>query len=208
MNIHLIGDSHTIMYKGLEPFIKTYHFGACTAYSLLNEHSVTDSFKKLNSFVKEKNPYDHCIIFGFGEIDCRVLIYYKMIEYDISMNDMIDIVIYRYLAAVNFVKNKGFNVIIHGNVPAVLQKNDYNLKYYGDLETRASISWRFNKFLQFLCVNNRIPYYDMYYELPQLVDDNRACKEEFLLPDHVHVDPQKLDVVEKFKTWITKWEIL
>ena len=202
MNIHLIGDSHTLMHKGLEPEIMTHHFGACTAYGLLNEHSETKSFQSLHNLIRsEISTLNTVFIFGFGEIDCRVLIFYKHMEYKIDLVYMVQIVVYRYFAAISYVRDLGIEVMVHGPIPAVQQGNEYNLKHYGDNSTRASINLVFNRLLREKCAKEGIMYFDA-CALPYLMGPHGLVPKEVLLPDLVHVDPKKVPIADDFGSWV------
>ena len=205
--VYLIGDSHTIMYLGMKPEIYPIHFGACTAYSLMTEHSYTNSYKTLKEFLINKNYKEDTIIFGFGEIDCRVLIYFKHIKYNIPIIDMVDIVVYRYMSALDYVEDCGFKVAVHGPIPAVRQGNEYNLEFYADESIRAFISSRFNMRLKDKCSMSAIPYFDCHL-LPYLHSGNNLIPTDNLLNDKVHVDPNKVPIQEDFRQWLKTWGIL
>jgi hypothetical protein len=208
MNIHIIGDSHTIMYKSLEPEIKSIHMGACTAYSLMTEHSFTNSYTTIRKFISGLDNKKDMIIFLFGEIDCRVLIYFKHIKHNIgSIQDMIDIVAYRYLSALLYVAYLGFNIAVHGPIPAVRQGNDYGLEHYADEKTRAWISTNFNITLKNLCEIIGIPYFNS-HSLSYLKGEDGLVPVESMLPDLVHIDPTKVPIVEDFKKWLKELNTL
>ena len=206
--IHLIGDSHTIMYKddtypgfGL-PDIQTHHFGACTAHGLMSTKSVTQSFSTLARFMADHDPRKDMIFFGFGEIDCRVLIYHKSIEYNVTVGAMISIVIDRYFMAINLTRNYGYDVAVHGIVPAVLQENEYKIKNYAPLSIRADISERFNDQLALRCGEQRCDFYDFQNHNHSIMSTGKTMIEAFMLPDKVHVDPRKYPVGPSFKSWL------
>jgi len=206
--VYLIGDSHTIMYLGMKPEIDPIHMGACTAYSLMSEHSFTNSYKIMKKHLSDWNIFKDTVIFGFGEIDCRVLIYYKHIKYGInSIRDMIDIVAYRYLSTLLYTRNLGFKIAVHGPIPAVRQTNEYKLEFYADDQTRAWISSQFNITLRELCMDNGIHYFDA-HSLPYLKGNDGLIPKEHLLPDLVHVDPNKVPIQEDFRQWLKTWGIL
>jgi len=209
--IYLIGDSHTIMYRGIDPHeIKPVHFGACTAYSLMTEHSITNSFKNIKKYLLENNiDLSDVLIFGFGEIDCRVLIYYKHKKYDIDLKDMIDIVVYRYLSAIYYLKEKwfGVKVAVHGPIPAVKQRNEYKLEFYADEFTRASINDYFNIKLRYICNKNNIPYFNT-YDFLYLKGKDGIIPIESLLPDLVHINSDKVPIKDDFKQWLRECKFL
>ena len=206
--VYLIGDSHTIMYLGMKPEIDPIHFGACTAYSLMSEHSFTNSYNTMKKYLSEWNIHKDTVIFGFGEIDCRVLIYFKHIKYKInSIQDMVDIVVYRYMSAIDYVEDLGFKVAVHGPIPAVRQTNEYKLEFYADEQTRVWISSKFNMRLQDKCNMSAIPYFNA-HSLPYLRGNDGLVPKEHLLPDLVHVDPNKVPIQEDFRQWLKTWGIL
>jgi len=205
MNTHLIGDSHVLMHLNLEnDFFKTHHFGACTAYGLLTPKSKTKSLTTMLNFTNKilnRPNNEEKIIFLFGEIDCRVLIYFMHIEYNLSILHATSVCTSRYFGAIEFVYNMGIQVGVHGILPAVLQGNDYKVKHYGDPNTRGSINYTFSKQMEDKCGRFGFPFFDC-YQFYELYDDRKAIKPEYLLPDKVHLDPTKTNLSQKFKEWM------
>lgn len=198
-NLHLIGDSHTLMYKELEPQISTYHFGACTAYSLMNPDSFTRSWHTFQNFLRGHSPDTDTIMLLFGEIDCRVLIYYKHMKVPIELSEMIDIVIFRYFGFVDYLRSLLYNVIIHGIPPAVRQSNEYQMEFYGNNSIRSYISEQFNSKLKKESSKRRIGFFDIY---PAVVDGEGMTSASICLLDLVHIDPSKFPIASQLQNWL------
>lgn len=202
--IHLIGDSHVIMHAELvSPNFNFIHCGACTAYSLMNPESETKSFYTLKNLYASTNPETDMFIFLFGEIDCRTLIYYKHRKHDINLMDIINVVGYRYFSAISYCQDLGFDVAIHGIIPAVQQGNEYKVEFYGDNVIRAEINYEFDKFCHFKATDRKIPYFNCTY-IPGMRDDKGMVPKTSLLPDLVHIDPNKVHVSYHFKVWMVE----
>jgi hypothetical protein len=208
--IHLFGDSHTTMYNKLSSEIDlTIHFlGAATAYGLISDHSLTRSLQQIQEIMKILDPGRDLIMFAFGEIDCRMLIYFKHMQDLVDLVEMINIVLIRYFCAISFIRVMGFEVAVHGIIPAVRQKTASNLKFYGDEKTRASISFDFNKKLKERCIEEGIRYFDT-YKLPYLLeDDPPLIPISILKSDMMHVDPTIVPIVKDFKEWLKESGLL
>jgi hypothetical protein len=201
--IQLVGDSHVLMHAELKEkgLLNFTHCGACTAYSLMDPSSKTGSFKTLKKIYADNPPEKNSFVFLFGEIDCRVLIYFKHIEHDISIKDMVDIAIYRYIAAVTYCRDLGYDVAIHGITPAVRQGNEYNIKHYANEFTRAVINHSFNENCKAKAQKENIPYFDC-WNVFKLMGLDGLVPQDSLLPDLVHVDPKKVDIAYAFKVWL------
>lgn len=205
--IHLFGDSHTTMYAGLNE-IKKYNFGGATAYGLMSDHSITRSFQQMQEIVKTLDPGRDLIVFAFGEIDCRILIYFKHMQDSISLLEMIDVVLDRYFSAISYVREKGFEIAVHGIIPAVRQEHPYYLKFYGDEKIRALISFNFNKKLRKRCFEKEIKYFDT-YKLPYLLSGEiLMIPHSALQSDMAHVNPGAVPISEDFKKWLKESELL
>jgi hypothetical protein len=196
------------MYIGLNE-IKTYHFGPATAYGLMSDHSITHSFQQIKDVIKTLDPGRDLIVFAFGEIDCRMLIYFKHMQDSIGLPEMIDIVLDRYFSAISYIKEMRFEVAVHGIIPAVRQETRYQLKFYGDEKTRVSISFNFNEKLKARCLEEGIKYFDT-YKLPYLLSG-----EILMIPDSVikatndvHINPNAVPIAEDFKKWLKESGLL
>jgi hypothetical protein len=210
--IHFFGDSHTTMYNQLAkelPNEFTIHFlGASTAYGLISDHSITRSFQQIQEITKDLDPDRDLIMFAFGEIDCRMLIYFKHMQNSIDLLDMIDVVLDRYFPAISSVRKKGFEMAIHGIIPAVRQETAGNLKFYGDEKTRASISFNFNEKLRERCLKEGMKYFDT-YKLPYLLEgETLLIPRANLKSDMMHVNPGIVPIVEDFKKWLKESGLL
>lgn len=200
--VQLVGDSHVIMHAELKSDLFNWtHCGACTAYGLLSPTAETNSFKTLREMYARLSSNKNSFIFLFGEIDCRVLIYYKHIENAMPIKDIISIAVYRYIGAVTYCRDLGYQVGIHGIIPAVRQTNEYNVKHYAAESDRASINKEFNELCKTKAKIEDIPYFDC-HRVPNLMGEDGLVPQDSLLPDMVHVDPKKVHISYHFKTWM------
>jgi hypothetical protein len=200
----LLGDSHTIMHKPLHiKMFHSIHCGACTATGLLTLDSKTQSYQTIRNILMENNPDEVQLGFLFGEIDCRVLVYFQHIAYNIPMWEIISRICHRYMAAIDFFRGMGgFKIHVHGIIPACQQSNEYGVPHYGDLKTRAEINYHFNQIMQNMCHVYDVPYFDL-FDYQELRDSaTGATHAEFLLPDLVHIDPTKCRVNSYYSDWM------
>jgi len=202
--VHLIGDSHVLMHAELiSPEFDFVHCGACTAYSLMNPESATRSFYTLKNMYNESHFENDIFIFLFGEIDCRTLIYHKHKKFNIDLMDMINVVVYRYFSAISYCRDIGFRVGVHGIIPAVQQKNEYNVEFYGEDSIRSQINYEFDSRCHTKAINDGVPYFNCTY-IPGMRNDQGMVPINSLLPDLVHIDPQKVHTSFHFKTWLAQ----
>lgn len=203
--IYLIGDSHVLMHRSLEPEVICSHFGACTAYGLMNPDSRTGGLKTLQKFLEEHNPKEVMMIPAFGEIDCRVLIYMKHIQHNAPLDIMVNIVVDRYFWAIDLILENKFDVAIHIPIPAVWQTNEYKLPHYASEEIRGEISTMFTDALKYKCKKRGIAFYDPWILLSP---NNGVVNRGHLLPDLVHIDPTRVPIAEDFKKWLVRMSLI
>lgn len=204
--IILVGDSHVLMYAGLvSPKFDYIHCGACTAYSLMATNSKTKSFQTLIELFEKNKPNENRFIFLFGEIDCRFMIYYKHIKFCIPLMYVIDIVVYRYFSMIHYCRDLGFDVAIHGIIPAVHQSNEYSVDPYGDNFIRTTISNEFNNRCFNKAIKDNIPYFNCTY-FPYIKDSTGMVPINSLSSDLVHIDPNKVPIADNFSIWLQLWK--
>jgi hypothetical protein len=157
MNIHTFGDSHCFI--KWNPKIITHHLGPILCYSFGKEKLERCDIKKFN--IKEGD----CVIFSFGEIDCRCHIH-KHISEIRSYQEIIDDIIYNYIEAVKEnVKYINVKVGIYNVIPPVKKETVLENPVYpflGTNEERKCYVEYFNKKLKEKCLENNFIFVDVY----------------------------------------------
>lgn len=198
--IHIIGDSHSHVFRCNKFFI-VHHVGAATAHNLMKEKSTTNSNRKLFNIIKKIGRKD-IVILVFGEIDCRLHIYYqyKKNNEKIAMEKLISETINNYGTVMERLKLIGVNFLVLNIPPAGKQNNVFGFPYYAPPQIRSQIHKKFNKQLEAFCDKNDIRFINFY---SKVVDDNGFILKKFT-SDGIHFNHKIVDFViaslnEKFK---------
>jgi lysophospholipase L1-like esterase len=191
--IHVIGDSHGKVFRGHRQFI-VHHLGASTAHNLIKSSSTTNSNKKLFNLVERINSRD-VVLLVFGEIDCRIHIYYqyKRNNEKKTIAELIDETISNYGAILNQLHNLNINFIVHGVPPATQVRNEYRYPFYASPEVHCQINALFNESLKTFCKANGYPYIDIH---SQFSDDNGFMLQEYAA-DEIHLNSNVADYVKR-----------
>ncbi|MCP3685515.1 MAG: hypothetical protein GY861_22925, partial [bacterium] len=189
--VHVIGDSHAIVFKGNKPFI-SHHLGAATAYNLSKQESTTDSQKKLFRIINRISKKD-IVMLIFGEIDCRIHAYYqfKKSNEKYSIEEILDNTITKYGEVINQIRNRGIIPCICSISPATMVGNQYNVPFYATPETRSQITHRFNQKLQDFCNKNHYPFIDIYSK----VSDKKGLMLKEYAGDEIHLNSNVIPLV-------------
>ena len=188
---YVIGDSHTFIFMRKKHFI-VYHLGPTTAYNLKNKSSTTNSnenlWKKINKINKK-----HILILVFGEIDCRIHIYYQYRKNNrkIKLIKLIDNTINSYGQLLEKLKFIDLNFYVLGIPPASKQDNIYDYKFYAPPRMRSLISREFNMRLKQYCLNNNYKYIDVY----QKTSDKNGFILNNYAKDEVHLNAKVLTYI-------------
>ncbi len=191
--IHVLGDSHAKVFRGTRPFI-VHHLGAATAHNLAKESSTTNSNRKLFDVIGRVNQKD-IVILAFGEIDCRIHIYYQYKENDErkTIGELIDITHSNYGRILAKLQNLGINFVVYGVPPATKVRNEYRYPFYAPPEIHSQISGMFNERLKRLCEKNGYQYID--------VHSTFSDKDGFMLKeyaaDEIHQNGKVVDFVKR-----------
>ncbi len=183
--IYVIGDSHASVFKNKKLFIAR-HIGSATMHNLNKKNSSTKSNEKLFEIVGKINKKRDAAMFVFGEIDCRIHIYYQYEKQNkkFTIEELIDKTISNYGEILKRVRFMGIKFCIYGIPATGLQDNYYRYPFYGAPKTRSSIYREFNKRLKNFCEKNNYPFIDIY---PKVSDDNGFMLKEFSA-DEVHLN--------------------
>jgi lysophospholipase L1-like esterase len=192
-SVFVIGDSHTNIFLNSSLF-QVFHIGPATAYNLINENSSTKSSDKIKTILNKVKKGD-IVIFVFGEIDCRIHIYYqfKKKHETQTISDLIKITILNYCTYVEKIKNQGINVCICGITPPGEEGNIYNYPYYADRNLQQKIYQEFNSELKCNCNNLRINFLDIF---PMVSDESGFLLKEYS-DDGLHLNKKILPLIEK-----------
>jgi hypothetical protein len=160
--IHVVGDSHVVPFWGSMPFL-AHHLGAATAYNLNKKNSTTKSNEQLFK-VSNKLGKKDIVMLSFGEIDCRIHIYYehKKSNDKYSIGDLIDRTIANYGEVMVQLKERGVNFCVYCVSPATAVGNEYKYPFYGTPEIRSQINRMFNEKLREFCESNGYKFIDIY----------------------------------------------
>ena len=189
--IHVVGDSHVVPFRGSMPFL-AHHLGAATAYNLNKKNSSTKSNEKLFKVIEKLGKKD-IVMLSFGEIDCRIHIYYQHKKSDerYSIRDLIDRTIANYGEVMAQLKERGVNFCIYCVSPATAVGNEYKYPFYGTPEVRSQINRMFNEKLKVLCQKNGYRFIDIY--------DKVADKDGLMLKeysgDDIHLNKKAVGLV-------------
>ena len=189
--IHVIGDSHVTPFRGSMPFL-AHHLGAATAYNLIKKDSSTGSNEKLFQIIGKLGDKD-IVMLVFGEVDCRIHIYYqhKKSNGKHSVGELIDRTISNYGEVLAQLKQRGVNFCIHSISPATEVGNEYIYPFYGTPEIRSQINGMFNEKLRLFCEKNGYIFIDIY---DRVADKNGLILKEYA-GDKIHLNKKAVKLV-------------
>jgi hypothetical protein len=189
--VHVIGDSHVVPFRGSMPFL-AHHLGAATAYNLTKKNSTTRSNEQLFKVINKLGEKD-IVMLSFGEIDCRIHIYYqhKKSNGKYSIEELIDRTISNYGEVMAQLKQRGVNFCIYCVSPATNVGNEYKYPYYGTAEVRSQINRLFNKKLRAFCQSNGYKFIDIY---DRVADRDGLMLKEYA-GDDIHLNKKAVRLV-------------
>lgn len=190
--IYVIGDSHASVFKNKLLFI-AHHIGPATMHNLNKKDSSTKSNENLFRIIDKIDPKKDIVMLVFGEIDCRIHIYYQYEKQNkrFTISELIDKTISNYSDVLKKIRLIGIKVCVYGIPATGAQENQYNYPFYGTREIRSNICQEFNKKLKEFCKNNNYPYIDIYLKV---ADNNGFLLKEFAA-DEVHLNSKIVDFV-------------
>jgi len=189
--VHVIGDSHVIPFRGSMPFL-AHHLGAATAFNLIKKNSSTMSNEQLFQAVNKLGEKD-TVMLSFGEIDCRIHIYYQHKKSDgrYSISELIDRTISNYGEIMAQLKRRGVNFCVYCVSPAANVGNEYKYPFYGTLEVRSQINRMFNEKLGAFCRSNGYRFIDIY----DRVSDKDGLMLKEYAGDDIHLNKKAVRLV-------------
>ena len=191
--IHVIGESHAEIYRGVPKLFRSHVIPQATAHNLIEEHSTSDSNAKIKHILNVIPATAH-IMFVMGEIDCRVRIYHRYIKEEKikPLEHYIETTVDRYIT---YLKSLKRDVIVL-TVPPAGYYGAKEFPMYGSPETRAYVSKKFNEILLKRCEDEHITCIDIY---DKVVLPNGLANPDYL-KDHVHLNNKALQlIIEELK---------
>jgi len=198
VRIHVIGDSHALVF-GKSKLFSVHHIGPATAYNLKNENSSTNSNQKLFGIIEKINEFKDIVILVFGEIDCRIHIYYKymMSNKTTPISELIDKTVSNYGMVLKQLREININFLVCGIPAAGFEENIYKYPFYASPEIRTKIFYEFNERLKNFCGKNNYKYINIY---PIVSDKNGFLLQEYA-DDNVHLNEKIIPFIED---WLRK----
>ena len=189
--IHAIGDSHVKIFRWNRLFI-VHHLGAATAHNLGKEHSTTGANRRLFDIIGRIRRKD-VVFLAFGEIDCRIHIYYQYKNggEKQAISDLIDDTISNYGEVLHKLREMGISFVVYGVPPATKVRNEYRYPFYATPEIHSQISGMFNSKLKGLCEGKGYPYIDVH---SQCSDADGFMLREYAA-DEIHLNGKVVDFV-------------
>jgi hypothetical protein len=122
----------------------------------------------------------------FGEIDCRIHIYYqhKKSNGKYSVGELIDRTISNYGEVMAQLKQRGVSFCVHSISPATEVGNEYKYPFYGTPEIRSRINRMLNEKLKLFCDKNGYIFIDIY---DRVADKNGLMLREYA-GDEIHLN--------------------
>ncbi len=191
---HVIGDSHSLVFKRQPGFI-VHHVGPATAHNLIKDTSATQSGRQLREILGGIRKRD-VVIFCFGEIDCRIHIYYQFRKNEgrIPISELIRQTIWNYGSVLSQVVAQGFSVCVYGIPPPGHEENRYGYPFYATLDMRSTIYKEFNECLKKLCADKGIKYIDIF----SLVSDEHGGIAAEYADGQVHLNSRVVGLVREW----------
>lgn len=193
--IHIIGDSH--VFSLVQKNACIHYIGAATAHNLIKKDSLNKSNEKIHKLLgKIKTSNQKLLILVFGEIDCRLHIYYqyKKQASKTTIEKLISQTIQNYGEFILELKQDNFNLAVFNAVPQGEQPNLYKFPNYASRKIRCLITVEFNRQLKKWCKQHKIYFIDVFNEL----SDNDGHRKKIYKLDRVHFNTKLSTVLFKY----------
>ena len=192
--IHVIGDSHTLVFVG-SPFFAVHYIGPATAFNLNRSGSTSRARERLFEILNRIDKERDAVMPVFGEIDCRIHIFYQHRKSNgsFSVSELIDRTVSSYGSVLEEVRALGVQLYVYGVPPAGKQENVCNYPYYAPPEVRSEISRQFNHCMRTYCEEHGYIYIDIYSR----VSDERGFVRSGYAADDVHLNKKVRKIVEE-----------
>ncbi|WP_029621015.1 discoidin domain-containing protein [Pseudorhizobium marinum] len=204
--ILFVGDSHSKFWTGYNHMrakesvfagVDVLHVVGATAFNIGDEQSTAQVSAKLEALYREQGERYGCVVFCFGEIDCRVHAVKNAIKSSTSIADQVKSIVSRYFDFVqNFSNRYQVPCIFWGPIPtSPLDQMKFNPNFptFGTCLERNYATFKFNEYLCRFAQNvSQIDHTSIFEDL---VDEHYATKAEFLY-DGVHLSNIALPLAE------------
>lgn len=190
--IHIIGDSHVKIFNK-HPNFKCHYIPKATANNLHKEYSTSNSHHKLYKLLDRLNKELDQLLLSFGEIDCRLHVYYQSIKRKESIDQIIKSTITNYGKVLKDLKDQGFQFFLLGIPPCGYQGNYYNIPFFPDKIVQAQIYLDYNNMMIQYCNKHGYRYLDIY---SKTVNEEGLVQKD-LLKDRVHLNGKIIPIVEE-----------
>lgn len=206
--LHIIGDSHSEVFnyinkqkqykEKLYPFIVE----GATVQGMTNPNSKTNALKYFKRYLQfNVRKYDYIGIM-LGEVDCGFVIWYRMEQYSLSIEEQLENTLKMYEEFINYLIEKGFRNIILFSVPLPTIADDEAVGIVANLRNsisatqveRTKLTLKFNKLLKKLAKKYKLNMIDYSNDLLGencIIQDKYLNKNKF---DH-HLDNKSFSKV-------------
>lgn len=197
--MYVIGNSHIGMFNSDSRFTVVdgnVSSAAATAHNLNKKNSTSQSNRILFNLANRIDKENDSIILVYGEIDCRVHIYYQFKKNNekYTITELIDKTIHNYGSVMQELKNMGIKFYICG-IPPVDWKENPNIINLYKWQTTPDIHYKiyreFNNKLNLFCKKNGYKYLDIY---SKTIDNNGFRKKEYD-EDGIHLNKNALPFI-------------
>lgn len=211
--IYVIGDSNVFVFVDNKEF-DVRHIGPITAHNLnkIRPGNMTTAGTKIfgqvgyTGLINTVNKENDSIMLVFGEIDCRIHIYYQFMKRNYNkvdskkctITELIDNTIHNYGIVMKQLADMNIKFYICGIPPPGCEKNIYNYLWYATPEIHSKIYREFNHRLKNFCEQKSYRYLDIY---SKIVDQDGFMKKEYA-EDCVHLNNKALPfIVDMIKSY-------
>lgn len=184
--VHVIGDSHTGIFRRKKPFI-VHWLGPATAHNLKNPSSTTMSYKKLIGILKHLIAEGDRVLLLFGEVDCRIHIYNRFVVSGgtRSLEEVVDDTVSRYGEVLDEIDKMGIDFHVGSVTPGGTEGNVFGVPNYPPPDMRPVINRVFNERLHDYCRKHGYSFIDVY---SVVVDEDGFIKTEYRSEDGTHLN--------------------
>lgn len=193
--VHVIGDSHTGVFRRQKPFI-VHWLGPATAYNLGSPGSTTRSYKKLRRILDHLVVEGDMVLMVFGEVDCRIHIYDEYVESGgrLSLEEVVDKTVYSYGEVLGELDGMGIDFHVASVTPGGTEGNVFGVRNYPPPDMRPVINRVFNERLGLYCREHGYSFFNVY---PVVVDGEGFIKPEFRSKDGTHLNRKSVGLFRK-----------
>jgi len=191
--VHVVGDSHVKAFRDSNPFI-THHIHGATAHNLKMACSRSRSSDQLRRVMNRIGRGD-LLLMVFGEIDCRIHLYYQFRK-DAgrrSMQELIERTVSNYGEVLAQLRGFGWNPCVYSVPPATDVGNQYSYPFYGTVDVRSRITRWFNRQLEQFCKDRGFVFINVY---PMVAGRDGLMLEEYA-DDEIHLNRKVVRLVRR-----------